>query len=128
MFARLFGPRLRSLRQERGFTQRDFATRIHATVAQVCRYERGQSLPAAETLVGIASVLGVDFNTLLGVDSSLPARPHLVDVPLLERFRELEKLDKQDRDAVLRILDAVIKNREHEAIASGRVPARAVGG
>ncbi|MGA7990282.1 MAG: helix-turn-helix domain-containing protein [Thermoanaerobaculia bacterium] len=116
MFARLFGPRLRALREERGFTQREFAGRIGATVPQVSRYERGQALPAAETLVAIAGVLAVDFNTLLGVDTSLPPAPPIHDLPVLERFQEIQKLGKLDRDAVIRIIDAVIKSHEHESI------------
>jgi transcriptional regulator with XRE-family HTH domain len=127
MLARLFGPRLRTLREERGLTQADLAHRIHATVPQVSRYERGQALPAAETLVTMAGVLSIDFNTLLGVDTSLPPAPTIRDLPMLERFKEIEKLDKPDRDAVLRIIDAVIKTHEHESIESRR-PRRAARG
>lgn len=120
MLARLFGPRLRTLREERGLTQAELARRIRATVPQVSRYERGQTLPAAETLVTMAGVLAVDFNTLLGVDNSLPPAPALRDLPMLERFQEIEKLDKPNRDAVLRIIDAVIKSHEHESIETRR--------
>jgi transcriptional regulator with XRE-family HTH domain len=127
MLGRLFGPRLRTLREERGLTQAELARRIHATVPQVSGYERGQALPAAETLVTMASVLGVDFNTLLGVDTSLPQPPEIRDLPLLERFQGIEKLDKADRDAVVRIIDAVIKSHEHESIEVGR-PRRAARG
>ncbi len=127
MLARLFGPRLRTLREERGLTQADLAHRIHATVPQVSGYERGQALPAAETLVTLAGVLGVDFNTLLGVETALPPTPETLDLPLQERFQEIKKLDKPNRDAVLRIIDAVIKSHEHESIEARR-PARAAQG
>jgi transcriptional regulator with XRE-family HTH domain len=127
MLARLFGRRLRALREERGLTQADLASRIHATVPQVSRYERGEGLPAAETLVTMTAVLSVDFNTLLAVDTSLPPPPSIRDLPLLERFQGVEKLSKPDRDAVLRIIDAVIKSHEHESIEVRR-PKRAARG
>lgn len=120
MLARLFGRRLRTLREERHLTQAELARRIHATVPQVSRYERGEGLPAAETLVSMAAVLSVDFNTLLAVDTTLPTPPTIRDLPLLERFQEIEKLGKADRDAVLRIIDAVVKSHEHESIETRR--------
>ena len=53
--------------------------------------------------------------------------PTIKDLPLLERFQGIEKLDKPDRDAVLRIIDAVIKSHEHESIET-RQPKRVAHG
>lgn len=84
---------------------------------QVTRYERGQFLPNAETLVSIAQVLQVSVDFLLTGDADGEARQELPisDVPLLERFRDVQKLSKRDRDAVLLLIDSVLARSDVEA-------------
>src|SRR5262245_52155661 len=65
MLALGFAARLKKLREARGLTQKDLASRVDIEVVQISRYERGQYLPNAETLVALARVLQVDLNLLL---------------------------------------------------------------
>ncbi|MFN7975231.1 MAG: helix-turn-helix transcriptional regulator [Acidobacteriota bacterium] len=112
-----FGRRLRVLREERGLTQRELAERSGAQTPQISRYESGAFLPAAETLIGISKVLRVDLNALLlgerdrNPEDAIPIK----DVRLLERLRELEKLDRRFRDAAVTVIDALIVQGTQEA-------------
>lgn len=117
MLAMGFATRLRKTREARGLTQRELGERIKMEPTQVTRYERGQFLPNAETLVSIAQVLQVSVDFLLtgetdGVDRhELP----ISDVPLLERFRDVQKLSKRDREAVLLLIDSVLARSDVES-------------
>jgi transcriptional regulator with XRE-family HTH domain len=126
VLARDFGTRLRTLREERGLTQRELAQRIHSHVPQISRYETGFCLPNAETLAEMAQVLTVDLDFLLlgRTNGKSPDEPAIKDVRLLERVRELEKLDRRFRDTAIAVLEAIILQGHGEdvrtRIASGR--------
>jgi transcriptional regulator with XRE-family HTH domain len=112
-----FGTRLRKLREARGLTQRDLAERVDIQLVQISRYERGQYLPNAESLVSIARTLQIDLNfLLLGETGERAAAADLAinDIPLLDRFRDLQKLPKRDRDAVILLIDSVLARGDVE--------------
>lgn len=115
-FAAEFGKRLRSVREERGLTQRELAERAGIQIPQISRYEAGAYLPTAETLVAIAEVLRLDVDTLLGrQDRNGKDEIPIKDLRLLERVRELEKLNRRIRDAAVTVLDALILQGNQEA-------------
>lgn len=116
MLALGFATRLRKTREARSLTQRQLAERIDIEPAQVTRYERGQFLPNAETLVAIARVLQVELDFLLLGESKGrdPDQLPITDVPLLERFRDMQKLPKRDRDAVILLIDSVLARGDVE--------------
>jgi transcriptional regulator with XRE-family HTH domain len=117
MLAMGFATRLRKTREARGLTQRELGDRIKMEPTQVTRYERGQFLPNADTLVSIAQVLQVSVDFLLTGEPSGEGRHELPisDVPLLERFRDAQKLSKRDREAVLLLIDSVLARSDVEA-------------
>lgn len=126
MFAVEFGRRLRAARDERGLSQRDLAQRLRTGASQVSRYEGGTQLPNLETLMAIAEALHMDVDELLygrkGVGG--PHDAGVKDVRLLERMRELEKLDRQARDAAVTLLEAIIVQANHRALSERLAAAR----
>lgn len=117
MLALGFATRLRKTREARGLTQRELGDRIKMEPTQVTRYERGQFLPNAETLVSIAQVLQVSVDFLLTGETDGETRHELSisDVPLFERFRDVQKLSKRDREAVLLLIDSVLARSDVES-------------
>jgi len=112
-----FGKRLRALREERGLTQRELAKRIDAEIPQISRYETGSYMPNAETLLAIADVLHVGLDTLFGRSSGNTGDATPVkDVRLLERMKELEKLDRRFRDTAIAVLEALILQGHEEGL------------
>lgn len=65
------GERICYYRQLKKMTQEEFASRIGVTPQAVSKWERGNGLPDVNVLAGIASVLDVSADTLLGLDSSI---------------------------------------------------------
>lgn len=83
---------------------------------QISRYERGLGLPAAETIVALATALKVTTDYLL-LGKSAEAEPRdlpMEDVVLLEKFREAQRLTGADREALVVVIDSILVRREEE--------------
>jgi transcriptional regulator with XRE-family HTH domain len=117
MLATDFGKRLRALREERGLTQRHIAERIGVHVPQISRYEAGGAMPSAETLIELSEVLEVGLDVLvLGRNEKRADEIH--DVRLLERVRELQKLDRRFRETAIAVIDAIVVQGNQEAVST----------
>lgn len=123
MLAKGFGRRLRKLRDERSLSQSELARAIGSETAHISRYERGVVMPNAESLLELATFLRVDVGFLLtgqesgqGQGDDLPIH----DLSLLERFRDLEKLSRKDREVIITIIDALLSTRDHEEVTARR--------
>ena len=56
-----FGTAVRELREDKGWTQKEFAERLkYISVSSVKNYEQGIALPSLAGLMNIAKALGVD--------------------------------------------------------------------
>ena len=115
--ARAFAPRLRKARMDRSLSQKQLADMAGTHVMQISRYERGEVLPAFEMALTLAEVLHISADVLLlgrdeGKAQTIPA---ISDLRLYERFLEAEKLERQDREAIILLIDSVITHRSVEA-------------
>lgn len=118
-----FAERLRQIRHDRGLSQRQLAGLVRCETMLISRYERGTGLPKMDTLIGLAQALRVSLDELAtgqkpsGAGDDLPIR----NVLLLERFRDLETLPKDDQSVAMKLLDALIAARGVEtAVARAR--------
>jgi putative transcriptional regulator len=62
----MFSENLKTLRKEKGFSQEQLATRLNVVRQTISKWEKGLSVPDAETLIQLAEVLDVDVSDLLG--------------------------------------------------------------
>ncbi len=62
----MFNENLRELRKSKGFTQEELASKINVVRQTVSKWEKGLSVPDADTLQKIADVLEVEVSQLLG--------------------------------------------------------------
>ncbi len=92
---------------------------LDVDIMQVYRYEKGENLPSVETAVRLARILHVSVDELLTGEKSgtLTAAQPLKSVKLLEKFRALERLPKDEQEVALQILDGVIAKYELEHLA-----------
>jgi transcriptional regulator with XRE-family HTH domain len=112
-----FGLRLRALREKRGLTQVELARMIGVHKVQLLRYEHGAASPTAERIVGMARALRVTADALLRGDRKGEETLPFGNVRLYERFRELDRLPKQDQETVLHLVDAVLAKHQLEHLA-----------
>lgn len=117
-----FALRLRALRRERSLSQRQLAQLVGCETMLISRYERGTGLPKMDTLVTLAQALRVSLDELAtghkpGDTPETPIR----NVLLLERFRDLEGLPREDQAVALKLIDALVAARSVEsAVARAR--------
>lgn len=62
----MFSENLKTLRRQKGFSQEELAARLHVVRQTVSKWEKGQSVPDAGTLIRLAEVLEVSVSELLG--------------------------------------------------------------
>ena len=106
-FAAAFGARLRSLRDQRGWTQANLAEAVGAYASQISKYESGEVMPEGETLAALADALDVSLDELvLGRTAA-----NCQDVPharLHASIRELERLgDPQSIEVAATLIEAL---------------------
>jgi len=106
-FSRALGARLRELREERGWSQRELGNRLGVLQSKLSKYESGTHQPSLRTLVRMASLFAVSTDYLL-TGAGTPAPP-LRDDRLLDRFRRLSAGSEEMRAIVLSILDAMFE-------------------
>lgn len=61
-----FGERLRQIREQQGFTQKQFAEKIGSTERGIQRYESGDREPAFRVILAILDNVDVSADYLLG--------------------------------------------------------------
>ena len=105
-----FGPRLKTLRKKKTWTQKELAAKIGVSYPLLNKYECGLHAPPVSKLIELAGVLNTTVDYLL--TGSANAETSLHNLRLLERFQALENFQMEDQEAFIRLIDAVIvKNR-----------------
>ena len=113
-----FGGRLKDLRKQKGWTQKELAARVEVRFSQLNKYESGLHAPPPEKLLELAGVLDTTVDFLFTGDASEAVPLH--SPRLLDRFRALEGFDADDQEAVIRLIDAMIlKHRVQGAVRAG---------
>jgi transcriptional regulator with XRE-family HTH domain len=104
----LFPERLRQLRIMKKMSQEDLGKLTNLNYNHIGRYERGDSRPSAAKLRGLADVLGVTTDYLLGVDSENLTRVNLDDIALLEMFQKVQQLPDDKKNSLKDLIDAYL--------------------
>lgn len=116
MISKDFAERLRTLRRDRSLSQRQLAELVGCETMLISRYERGAAIPRLDSLVSLAEALRVSTDEIAvgrkPVD--IGDQPPIRNVLLLERFRDLETLPKEDQVVAMKLLDALIAARSVE--------------
>lgn len=100
------GKRIRAVREEKGWSQEQFAERIGLSVTYTGMIERGERVPKLETFIRIANTLGTSADVLLAdvLDSRL-------DIQASVMKEKLDGLPDEDRELVFDIADVIVRYR-----------------
>ena len=110
-----FGLRIKALRKQKKWTQKELATKIDVRSPQLNKYECGLHAPPIEKLVTMAEIFDTTVDYLLTGDRADEKPLH--NLRLLERFKAMEDFAAEDREAVLTLIDAlIVKARVEGAI------------
>jgi transcriptional regulator with XRE-family HTH domain len=112
-----FGARLKVLRKQKNWAQKELAAKVDLRFQQLNKYESGLNIPPAEMLVKLADALDVTVDFLL-TGNPVEDSP-LANSRLFKRFQVLERLAADDQEIVIKVIDAMIaKQRMESALVS----------
>ena len=116
-----FGTRVKQLRKARDWSQKQLAGQLDIRFRLLNKYEGGQHIPPPETLIKLADTLGTSVDYLLtgNPQQELPS----VDDSLFRRFQVLERFSDDDKQTVIKLIDAMIaKQRMASALTPMDMP------
>lgn len=108
-----FGVRLKALRKQKNWAQKELASKVEIRFQQLNKYESGLNVPPADMLIKLAHVLDVSVDYLL-TGNPMEDSP-LANSRLFKRFQVLEHLNQDDQDTIIKIIDAMIAKGRVEA-------------
>lgn len=101
------GNRIIRIRKEKNMTREDLAEAIGTSAPIVGRYERDNAIPSVEVALRIANALDVSLDFLVGNSSSV-----VKDKKMLYRIELLQKMQQQERERILYVLDTLLKDAQ----------------
>ena len=87
-------------------SQHELAELAQTHQKNISKYEQDLTVPSAITLKRIADCLNVTADYLLGseVDNTIK------DTQLLEQFKQIDKMNDEDKNALMKVIDAYIRD------------------
>jgi transcriptional regulator with XRE-family HTH domain len=119
-----FAERLRLLREARQITQTRLATLLDVDPRVYNRWERGTSSPQFDTVVKIANILQVSLDELAGRSVSI-TEPKIHNVELLNLYQQVDSLPDTDQQALVSVIDGLVKKSQMERVVGKRATAPA---
>ncbi len=108
------GQRIRKLRLEKGWTQRQLEEQAGLESRNLTRYESDKVRPRLKSLKMLANALEVSVDELAAEDEE-KAEERFQDKELLNQFLAVEQMGEQDRMAIKRVIQAmIIKNKVND--------------
>lgn len=105
------GARLARLRKDKGFTQVELAKKMGIIQVLVSDYENDKLRPHPDMLVRFALALGVSTDEILGLRATPKRETPAINRRFLRRLQQIDTLPKRDQDALLRMIDAILRGR-----------------
>ncbi|MDX6158073.1 helix-turn-helix domain-containing protein [Bacillus subtilis] len=85
-----FGHKLKTLRKQRGLTQKELAEKLFLSQSSITRFEKDEILPTSETLSKIANYFDVSIDFLLNRPQPLPKKNSNLEKAFNEAIEELK--------------------------------------
>lgn len=102
------GKRTQDERKRLNLTQAQLADKVGISHTQMARYEIKEVQPPADVLQRLSDLFGVTIDFLVNGNIEEKAKNTLQDAELLQQFKEVEKMNDDDRLTVKKLIDAFI--------------------
>lgn len=104
---KILGSRIRNLRNERGWSQEEFAHRANLSQSYFGALERGEKSASIETLEKISLAFGISFEELFRYIQPSSENAHNTTLSLL--MDKLNSLSIDEQKTMLNLLDALFE-------------------
>lgn len=115
----MLSERIRDLRKNAGYSQQQIAQKMHLSQGAISQWETGQTVPAADQLVGLSQIFGISVDELLGVKPTPKKDAEQLEI---ERIRE-----RLRRDPSFRVLFSAAENVKAEHMEAAAAMLKALG-
>jgi len=119
----VFADRLKQLRTQRKLTQGRMAEILGVSLRMYCRWEAAEAMPYADTLVKIADALQVSADELLGRDELKPEH-RIHNAELHRLYQQVDQLSDEDQQALIILLDSLVKRSRVKRVMDEEPPKR----
>lgn len=108
------GSRIKDMRKQRHWTQKDLATKLDVSVSILNKYEGGANTPPLQVLLKLSAVFGtsLDYIATGVVDEKSAFRSKR----LADRVRDIEGLAVDQQEMLIGLIDAVVTKNRIQAI------------
>lgn len=108
--------KIKKLRTQKGLSQAELSKKLGITPGHVTRLETGKFNPSIDVLKNIAILFEVSADYLL--DDSLDNEYDigLKNEPLSERIKTISTLDQKQQDAIITVIDSMIKEKKMKEV------------
>jgi transcriptional regulator with XRE-family HTH domain len=107
------GKRLARYRKAAGFTQKDLSEKLNISRSTLAEYERGRLRLHDALIIGIAKILNVNSDKLLGLRISKSNEDN-ISLRFLKRLKRIDNFSEVRKKAILRLLDDLILAEENK--------------
>ena len=113
---KLITANIQRLRELKGFSQKEVAAAMSIPQGQYSRVENGRVEPSISTLEKLAIALDVSITEFFKNGTDME-----VNLPLLEKIRLLDTLDKDERKAIETVIDIAINRKNLKESIAGLI-------
>lgn len=100
------GQKITKIRKEKKLSQIDVAKFVGVSRDAISKYERDDIIPSVVNANKIAKILTVSLDYLMSEDDNL----EVVDTDMLNRMKEVQRLNNDDKNTIVKIIDAFIRD------------------
>ncbi len=101
------GEKILRLRKEKKWSQKKLAGIIGTSGPVFGRYERDEITPSVEVAKKMAEAFGVTLDYLVDETGTVA---EVTDREMLNRITEIDHLDREDKNTILRVVDSLLRD------------------
>ncbi len=117
MDAKNIGKRIKDSRLKKQLKQNELANKLNITLANMCDYEKGSTIPSIPTIAKIANELDVTIDYLVFGKLDKMAENEIIDKELLTVFKTADKLTHDDKKVVSRIIKSLTLTEKVQSVS-----------
>jgi len=110
------GKRIKDCRLKKQLKQNELANKLNITLAKMCEYEKGVTVPSIPTISKIANELDVTIDFLVFGKLDKIAEHEITDKELLTVFKNADKLTQDDKKVVSRIIKSLTLTEKIQSV------------
>ena len=106
------GRQSKTAEKKQGWSQTQLAEQIESHLSHVNRIETGKYNPSLDVVQKLASVFDVSIDYLVSNTEEDYKEVRIEDKSLLERVKLIDSLDKEDKTALIRVIDSMLTKKK----------------